>query len=493
MNFLHRLARQRAHGWLSLALSLILAACGGGGAGDAGQAIPGSGSSPGGNATATAILTGTAATGGPISGIVALKDASAAGRTLIATTASDGSFSFNVTGLSAPFLLKVTYGDASAPAALYSIATAAGNANITPLTSIAARTAIEGADLESFFRSSTSADIAAAGSRMQQSVAALQNAMSALLQRFDVQGNLLSTPFTADHAGVDAMMDAITVDFRGATITVTAKSSGLTLFSAPPANLGAGHFNVANLEQTGATAPMPGGSLYTLFCAGCHGALSDSTKRGITVARLQAAINNNSGGMRSLSPLTLADMQSIVAALGSATPTTPTPTTPTTTTPPTVTPPTTVPMPPDGGALYASGCARCHGALASSSKLGATSVRIQNAISAGTGGMGVLSSLTGADIQAIAVALASVDVAFPTTPDPTPNPTPTTPIRHPRRHPRRKTALRCTRPVAHAVTVRWEVRASRGSASRDCRRRSRTTRAAWARCRRYRSPTFRRS
>ncbi|HEY4745192.1 MAG TPA: fibronectin type III domain-containing protein, partial [Desulfuromonadaceae bacterium] len=56
----------------------------------------------------------------------------------------------------------------------------------------------------------------------------------------------------------------------------------------------------------------------------------------------------------------------------------------------------------DGVALYASNCAGCHGALASSSVHGRTAAQIQSAINANIGGMGSLSFLTPAQVQAIA-------------------------------------------------------------------------------------------
>lgn len=59
----------------------------------------------------------------------------------------------------------------------------------------------------------------------------------------------------------------------------------------------------------------------------------------------------------------------------------------------------------DGVALYASNCAGCHGALASSSKRGRTAAQIQAAITANAGGMGFLSTLSAAQVQAIADAL----------------------------------------------------------------------------------------
>lgn len=142
-------------------------------------------------------------------------------------------------------------------------------------------------------------------------------------------------------------------------------------------------------------------ALYTSNCAGCHGPLATSSKLGATLTRIQSAIGNNIGGMGSLSnSLTITQMQSIATALAAPAPA-PAPGT----------------TPPNGTTLYATDCANCHGPLASSAKLGATTARIQNAISGNSGGMGSLSSLSAADIQAISTALAS------TTPTPTPAPT----------------------------------------------------------------------
>lgn len=142
---------------------------------------------------------------------------------------------------------------------------------------------------------------------------------------------------------------------------------------------------------SGTTAAADGTALYTSNCAGCHGPLATSSKSGVTFARLQSAIGNNIGGMGSLSnSLTVNQMQLIVTAL----------------TPPATATGTGTTTPANGAILYAADCAGCHGVLASSAKLGATTARIQSAISGNSGGMGSLSSLTAADIQAISTALA---------------------------------------------------------------------------------------
>lgn len=153
-------------------------------------------------------------------------------------------------------------------------------------------------------------------------------------------------------------------------------------------------------------APPDGTTLYTTNCAGCHGPIASSSKLGATTVRVQSAIAGNFGGMGSLSnSLTLNQIQAIATALTPLSSVTPTTTGSisggTTTT--------------NGTTLYATDCAGCHGALATSSKLGATTARIQSAISSNTGGMSSFSSLSTTDIQAISTALTGTGTTAGTT------------------------------------------------------------------------------
>jgi mono/diheme cytochrome c family protein len=130
-----------------------------------------------------------------------------------------------------------------------------------------------------------------------------------------------------------------------------------------------------------ATALEDGAALYSSNCAGCHGALTASAKIGADATRIQNAIAGNTGGMGSFATLSAADVQAIASALA----------------------PVSV-----GAALYKASCLSCHGGLSSTLKAGADSTRIQNAIASNTGGMGVLSTLTTLQVDALAGALAQV-------------------------------------------------------------------------------------
>jgi predicted CxxxxCH...CXXCH cytochrome family protein len=138
-----------------------------------------------------------------------------------------------------------------------------------------------------------------------------------------------------------------------------------------------------------------GATLYADDCAGCHGALATTTKPGRSAAQIQAAIDSV-GAMSSLSTLTTAEVQAIADVLPAA-------------------PPTDSTTPPDGIALYNSECAGCHGPLDSTAKPGRSAAQIQAAIDS-VGAMSSLSTLTAAEVQAIADVLPAAPPTDPTTP-----------------------------------------------------------------------------
>ena len=82
--------------------------------------------------------------------------------------------------------------------------------------------------------------------------------------------------------------------------------------------------SVAITAQAPPPPPPPsidGAALYTAKCQSCHGAIKPIFSRNSRDAtKIQAAINNNKGGMGFLSSLTAAEVQAIAAAVTAANP-----------------------------------------------------------------------------------------------------------------------------------------------------------------------------
>jgi mono/diheme cytochrome c family protein len=78
------------------------------------------------------------------------------------------------------------------------------------------------------------------------------------------------------------------------------------------------------LAVTTPPTPIDGAALYASKCSSCHGDLATSSMQGSTAAAIQSAINNNRGGMGSLSTLTADQVAAIATALATTTPPQPT-------------------------------------------------------------------------------------------------------------------------------------------------------------------------
>lgn len=182
------------------ATALLLTACGGG------DDSP-STATPSAGTTATAQLSGVAATGAPIAGAT-VRAVNAAGVSATAVTGSDGRYTLSISE-GAPYALTVTD---SSGAVWYSYAPAAGTAHITPLTTLALLDANANrplADLLATWATARPADSAV--------LQGAQRVNANLRSQFAAAGldatalNVFNTSFSANHTGLDAVLDALRV------------------------------------------------------------------------------------------------------------------------------------------------------------------------------------------------------------------------------------------------------------------------------------------
>ncbi len=169
-------------------------------------------------------VTGTAAAGGPLTGVtVTLKNVTGGSRT--ATTASDGTFSIDTSGLTAPFLVQIVNG---ASTKLYSVsadANAQSTINVTPLTDLIIRSwyNVQGVSVDDAFAAPASNP-----APTPTAVSVISNVVTNIVQLWMNQAgvtstnfNLIATPFTADGTGVDHVLDLVTVDTSTGQVTIT--------------------------------------------------------------------------------------------------------------------------------------------------------------------------------------------------------------------------------------------------------------------------------
>ena len=195
------------------AMTLALVACGGG-----------SGSTPGTPVTppvATITLSGTAAIGLPLTGSVTVKDAK--GVTKSVALGSNGSYSVDVTGMSAPLLLRAEGTVGGTRYVVHSASATAdtsGTVNITPLTdlivaNVAGQVAsryFDNGNFSSLTRSELDAESAALKAKLLPVLLAMQ---------VDAAVDLLRTPFTPLSSALDKALDVIRIRVDPATAKAT--------------------------------------------------------------------------------------------------------------------------------------------------------------------------------------------------------------------------------------------------------------------------------
>jgi hypothetical protein len=198
-------------------LLLILTGCGGG----AGTAV----------LPAASTVSGVAATGAPILGTVTITDKNGLQRGPF-TTDTAGNFSFDVTGLSAPFILRADWVSGSQTFALFSVATESGTANINPFTNLTLQLAI-GSDPAAFFgrhgnKPDTSKIDDASISAAQLKIKGLFAPLCAKYGITDfnpLSGSYAATPDNK----LDSMLDLISITMDNGVLSVTNKLDGSSI------------------------------------------------------------------------------------------------------------------------------------------------------------------------------------------------------------------------------------------------------------------------
>lgn len=202
----------------ALCVCLALAACGG---------------SPSSAPPAVATLSGLAATGSAIAGRITLKDA-ASNEQFVDTV--DGTYSFTLTDLTPPYMLKAQWSVSGTPHTLYSFASGEGTANITPLTHMAVASAAGVDDLDSVYADASTFGTISSG--LPAAIATLQQSLLPLLTQYGVSSlDPISGAFAADHTGMDDLLDHMTVSYNAGNVTITDTVSGAILLDSPIAEL----------------------------------------------------------------------------------------------------------------------------------------------------------------------------------------------------------------------------------------------------------------
>ncbi|MBO9647637.1 MAG: hypothetical protein J7605_03940 [Variovorax sp.] len=214
-----------------LALAASLAACGGGG-GSSGLGVLGTGSSTntgtsssGSGTQSSTSITGVAAVGAPLVGTVTVKDALGATRT--SPIGTNGSYSIDVTGMTAPFVFRAEGTANGVRAVVHSVATQAdlnGRINITQLTDLIVSN-IAGQLAQNYFDSFEQSGNSSLADKalVDAEVAKLKEKLLPVLTALGVDAaiDLLHSSFTPLSDPIDKALDVIRVSYDTTANTAT--------------------------------------------------------------------------------------------------------------------------------------------------------------------------------------------------------------------------------------------------------------------------------
>ena len=203
-------------GWMVLCF-LLLTSCGGGGGGGGGPINPGG----------TDTLEGVAAGGAPLVGTVTVRDAD--GETLIETVALNGTFTFDVTGMTPPFVVWAEGAVKGAPATYYATCDSDGRVNVTPLTHLAMALAL-GQDPADYYQANPNAGPPSTDA-MQEATETLGTLLAGMYGELGLPADfdLMRDEFDADGTGFDRLLEMITVTVDGSACCLAEKASGQEL------------------------------------------------------------------------------------------------------------------------------------------------------------------------------------------------------------------------------------------------------------------------
>ena len=178
-------------------------------------------------------LVGIAAAGAETQGTVFVVGAD--GREISKTINSDGSFKFDVRGMTAPFMLK-TVASNGVDADLFSYASEANvTANITPLTNLTmfiASGSISSAELSAFYDSWVSVFGTISAQLVKDAQATVNANLSTQYTAFSLDPftyDFIETRFLTNGTSVDGLIDAMTVDLLAGTVAITGVVSPIVL------------------------------------------------------------------------------------------------------------------------------------------------------------------------------------------------------------------------------------------------------------------------
>ncbi|HSB21388.1 MAG TPA: hypothetical protein VLD85_15370 [Anaeromyxobacteraceae bacterium] len=184
---------------------------------------------------------------------ITVKDASTPAQVVTTMADAEGAFAADVTGLTAPFLVRAQWKGATGSDRLYSMATEAGTANVNPLTDAAMAAASPSGNADDVYASYGGKDGRQTATSFMDVMRQLQTVLAPLFDLYGV-ANPISDDASRKTSGISALLKDVRITISNGTVTVTNRATGAVIFTGSLANLASGTFYPENMPS-GPVAP----------------------------------------------------------------------------------------------------------------------------------------------------------------------------------------------------------------------------------------------
>jgi hypothetical protein len=191
-------------------------------------------------------------------GTVSVKDSSATPQERTVTISSDGSYTADVTGLVAPFILKASGTDqASENNVLYSVSVDGGCTNINQVsdTAVVAAAEDQNAEQDILYSRFNNYENHRTANKFKEVINSLRTVLAPLFDLYQISGD----PITEDehrhdehensNSGMHALLRDVSFTVKHGTVTVKNRATGGIIFSGPLNDLASGTFYPENMPD----------------------------------------------------------------------------------------------------------------------------------------------------------------------------------------------------------------------------------------------------
>jgi len=226
--------------FFAITLSLMVSGCGTSDSPKASSAANASKSTVFGIATLDSTTVGT----------VSIKDSSVPTQEKTATVSSNGEYTADVSGLTAPFMIKASGTDQTGEnQVLYSVSTSGGCANINELsdTAVAAAAEDQEADQDMLYVRSNSVGNLRTADKFVEVVNSLRTVLAPLFALYQISGDPITDEANEETSGLRSLLRDVKFKVTNGNVVVTNRETGGIIYSGQLKDLASGTFYPENM------------------------------------------------------------------------------------------------------------------------------------------------------------------------------------------------------------------------------------------------------